>query len=37
MDEFFPDGEGDEIPVFAVVDDAAAKHSFAENRRWRFL
>lgn len=37
VDDFFPDGEGDEVPVFAVIDDAGTKHSFADNERWRFL
>ena len=37
VDDFFPDGEGDEVPVFAVIDDAGQKHSFADNGRWRFL
>ena len=37
VDDFFPDGEGDEVPVFAVIDDTGVKHSFADNERWRFL
>lgn len=37
VDDFFHDGEGDEIPVFAVIDDGGTKHSFADNERWRFL
>jgi len=37
VEDFFPDGEGDEVPVFTVIDDAGTKHSFADNERWRFL
>lgn len=37
VDDFFPAGQGDEVPVFAVIDDAGIKHSFADNKRWRFL
>lgn len=37
VDDFFPDGEGDEVPVFAVMADDGTKHSFADNERWRFL
>lgn len=37
VDDFFPDGEGGEVPVFAVIDDTGTKHSFADNERWRFL
>lgn len=36
VDDFFPDGEGGEVPVFAVVGDDGTKHSFADNERWRF-
>lgn len=35
--DFFPDGEGDEVPVFSVRDDAGQEYSFAANKRWRFL
>lgn len=37
VDDFFQDGEGDEVPVFAVIDDTGTKHSFADNEQWRFL
>ena len=36
VDDFSQDGEGDEAPVFVVIDDAGKKHSFADNERWRF-
>jgi hypothetical protein len=35
--DFFPDGEGDEVPVFEVRCDDGTEHGFAANRRWRFL
>jgi len=35
--DFFPDGEGDEVPVFSVCDDAGQEYSFAANKCWRFL
>jgi hypothetical protein len=34
--DFFPDGEGDEVPMFEVAGDGGG-HSFAANKRWRFL
>ena len=35
--DFFHDGEGDEVPVFAVRAADGREHSFAANKRWRFL
>lgn len=36
VDDFYPVDDGDEIPVFVVIDDAGTKHSFADHKRWRF-
>jgi hypothetical protein len=36
VDDFFSDGEGEEIPVFIIIADDGTKHSFADNDRWRF-
>ena len=35
--DFFPDGEGDEVPVFEVLGDDGKEHGFAGNDGWRFL
>lgn len=37
VDDFFPDGAGDEVPVFVVASEDGIRHSFADNRRWRFV
>ena len=37
VEDFFHDGEGEEIPVWYVRDDSGAEHSFVEMERWRFL
>jgi len=37
IDDFFLDGEGDEIPVFAIIAEDGTKHSFADHERWRFV
>ena len=34
--DFFPDGQGDEVPVFYVRDSAGVDHSFCDAVRWRF-
>lgn len=37
VDDWFPDGEGDEIPVWVVVTESGDRHSFASSDRWEFL
>lgn len=36
IEDFFPSGEGDEVPVFQVLDGAGNKHSFGMNKRWQW-
>jgi hypothetical protein len=37
VDDFFTDGEGDEVPVFIIRTSDGAKHSFVDHKRWRRL
>lgn len=37
VDDFFPDGNGDEVPMFIVLGDDGTKHGFAANNGWRFV
>lgn len=36
VDDFFPDGEGGETPIFVVIADDGVRHSFADHKRWSF-
>jgi len=36
VDDFFPDGEGGEVPVFAILVDDDTQHSFVDQKHWRF-
>lgn len=35
--DFFPDDQGDEVPMFQVRSDDGKAHEFAANKRWRFV
>lgn len=36
VDDFFPDGQGGEIPIFVIRADDGKTHQFAANRQWKF-
>lgn len=37
VDDFFPDGNGCEVPMFMVLGDEGTKHGFAANKGWMFV
>lgn len=37
VEDWFPDGEGDEIPIWYVEDDLGIPYSFCAADRWRFV
>lgn len=37
VEDFFPDGDGGECPVFGVRADDQVEHSFASHERWRYV
>ena len=37
VDDWFDDGEGDEVSIFMVRDDSGVAHNFCDMEEWRIL